>query len=219
MLRTNVAIIGQGQNSRISMAAGFLIAASMLLLLSLFVPVRAGNAETQSCGVDQAQPVIDGTTIGALLLNGYEHAQVVTQGVSGSLTRVSLPVACSSGGSLKVEIRGVTGGRPNGTVLASQVYPQASLSPSLFTTFANLSLSNPVFFPAGAKFAIVFTPASSVNCFVANGPVGNPYAGGDAWYRPIGSTEWGKPVASYGGARYDFPFKTEVCHGQGASQR
>ena len=69
---------------------------------------------------------MEGLTIGGA--SEQKLAQVVTTGIDGLLTSISLPVACASG-DLIVEIQGVTAARPNGLVHASETVPGETLPP------------------------------------------------------------------------------------------
>src|ERR1700730_16988384 len=79
-------------------------------------------------------------------------AQTVTAGITGALTKLSMPVGCSVTSpadpnveGLVVEIQGVTAGLPNGVVLTSQTFPGATLPPTggaLF--FIDLVFSSPI---------------------------------------------------------------------------
>lgn len=158
--------------------------------------------------VDQSQPLID-NTVGGLGIGGASEqklAQVVTPAISGTLTETRFPVACSTG-DLIVEIQGVAGGLPNGVVLTSQAISAKSL-PSFFPdppSFRSLVFSAPVFFSAGNPFAIVLR--SDGACGLFQGPIGDPYPGGDGFFdaRPNTPGVW-VPL----GTRSDLPFQTVV---------
>src|SRR5262245_66412816 len=97
--------------------------AALVLVLSTAPLARATPV------IDQQQPLID-ASVGGLVIGGtstQKLAQVVTTGVPGLLAEIRLPVACDPGSNLIVEIQGVSGGRPNGVVLTSQIIPGSSL--------------------------------------------------------------------------------------------
>ncbi len=164
--------------------------------------------------IDQQQPQID-TTVGGLAIgdgSDQKLAQVVTAGTSGVLSEVRFPVACSSG-DLIVEIQEVTEGIPNGVVLTSQTIPGSSLptfypSPPEFRSFV---FSTPVSFSAGRSFAIVLQSAGE--CGVFQGPIGNPYPGGDAYFDALPNL----PGWVLLGDRSDLPFQTIVGPGNPGS--
>jgi uncharacterized repeat protein (TIGR01451 family) len=164
---------------------------------------------TAGAGIDQQQPLID-STVGGLAIGGASEqllAQVVTPGISGSLTQVRLPVACDSGSDLIVEIQEVAASVPNGVVLTSQTISGTNL-PSFFPappSFRSLVFSAPVLLPAGSPFAIVLRSAGA--CGVFRGPIGDPYPGGDGFFdaRPNAPGVW-VPL----GTRSDLPFQTFV---------
>ena len=162
--------------------------------------------------IDQQQPVIDATVGGAAIGGFYQQkmAQVVTQGVTGSLTEVRFPVACGTG-DLVVEIQGVEADRPNGVVLTSQTIPGAML-PTFFPsppTLRALALSTPVSLSAGDRFAVVLTSAG--DCGIFQGPIGDSYAGGNAFFdsRPNPVGLW-VCICDFAGDRFDLPFQTVV---------
>jgi len=154
--------------------------------------------------VDQQQPIIDSSVAGMGLGGASERklAQVVTAGLTGALTEVRLPISCSSG-DLRIEIQGVTDAEPDGTILSSEIIPGASLS-STGTGFRSLALSAPVSFAAGSAYAIVLTATGS--CGLFQGPGGDPYLGGNAFYdsRP-NAPGWVRLTE-----RLDLPFQTVV---------
>jgi hypothetical protein len=160
--------------------------------------------------VDQQQPVID-PTVGGLAIGGSSQqklAQVVTAGVSGSLTEVRFPVACDPAANLIVEIQGVTGNKPNGDVLTSQTIPGSNL-PVFFPSppsFRSMVFSTPVDFSAGSQFAIVLRAAGS--CGVFRGPVGDSYPGGNAFFDSLPNPPGWVCICEFQGDRFDLPFQT-----------
>jgi len=164
--------------------------------------------------IDQRQIGIDLTT-GTLAIGGgsdQKLAQVVTAGTSGLLTAVGIPLA--GNGTLDLEIQGVTAHQPNGNILAAQSF-DGSAFPDFFTDpqgFRRLELAQPIFFSAGTSFAFVLSApgAQQGDSFgVLQGPVGDSYSGGDAFFdaRPNAMGVWA-PFSDFG--RDDLPFETFV---------
>ena len=187
---------------------------SKLFAALLSLVLLAGHRVHAAPLIDQQQQVID-TSVGGLAIGGSSQqklAQVVTAGMSGVLTEVRFPVACASG-NLVIEIQGVTGGQPNGVVLASQTIPGASLPPFSpapgGVSFRSLVFSAPASVSGGSQFAIVLS--STGECGLFQGPTGDPYPGGNAFFdsRPNPIGVWICNCDSVG-ARFDFPFQTLV---------
>ena len=186
---------------------------STLLTGSLFV-ILFGSWVNAAPLLDQSQPVID-TSVGGLAIGGSSQqklAQVVTAGISGSLTEVRFPIACDAG-DLIIEIQDVTTGKPNGVVLTSETIPGSSL-PSFFPTpgvvsFRSFVLSTPVSFSAGSQFAIVLTSPGA--CGIFRGPVGDSYLGGNSFFDALPNTPglW-VCICDFAGDRFDLPFQTLV---------
>lgn len=161
--------------------------------------------------IDQQQPNIDITAgITHAIASGSEQklAQVVSAGVSGVLTEVRLPVVCSSGSNLIIEIQNVEQDMPGRIVLTSQTYPASSLPAFNLNSveFRSLTFATPVRFDAGDKFAVVLT--SSGSCGIFPGPLGDSYSGGAAYFdaRP-NPPGW---VCFCDFTRFDLPFQTVV---------
>jgi hypothetical protein len=142
-------------------------------------------------------------------------AQVVTGGVAGALVQVRLPVNCPSYASgltsVVVEIQGVTSGKPNGTILASQTVPAATLLGS--GTFAavekDIMFSSPASFAAGDRFAIVLSAVGQWSCSIKSAYAGVDYAGGQGFIKSRGiNTGWSDWLPSY--APFDLAFVTAV---------
>jgi hypothetical protein len=179
----------------------------LILVLIVASPVAAAPAPESGSVVDQQQPTID-DTVGGIAINGEQAlAQVVTAGISGSLAAVRLPVACDSG-TLTVEIQRVTADVPDGVVWTSEVIPAASLPPFYPAppSFRNIAFTTPVFFAAGARFAIVLR--SSGECGIFQGPPGNPYVGGDGFFDARPNPPGWVRLGDFGPA--DLPFQTLV---------
>jgi len=177
---------------------------TLVLLGFVLLPVNTASAVPV---VDQRQTAIN-TSFTFAVGGGSNQklAQVVTAGVSGTLTEVRFPVGCSTGSSLTVEIQGVSAGIPNGVVLASQV--QTGLPIVVSTTFKSLTFSSPTSVTTGTQFAIVLSATGS--CGVFPRPVGNPYVGGNAFFQalPNPPNQWNS--LSIGTGIFDLPFQTVV---------
>lgn len=173
-------------------------------LLSALTLTVAGAAAAGPV-IDQEQPVFD-TTAGFVYAIGgpseQKLAQVVTPGLTGTLAEVRLVAACEN--DLTVEVQGVTGGFPNGTVLGAQTVQLPGPFPS---TFRSILFSTPVPVTAGIPYALVLTTSGS--CGISPGPVGNPYAGGSAYFDSRPNPPGWLPL-SIGDARSDLPFQTLV---------
>jgi hypothetical protein len=172
--------------------------------------------------LDQHQSVID-NTLGGLAIGGSSEqilAQVVTAAVTGFLTEVRFPVVCT-GGDLTVQIQGVKEGEdsqnlglyiPNGVILASETISGTSLptfSPNP-PSFRNLPFSRPPTISAGDRFAIVLSSNANDGCAVFQGPDGNPYSEGEAFFdaRPNTPGVW-LPI-TIGSNKHDLPFQTII---------
>lgn len=178
-----------------------------IIVLALTLEL-AGPASATSV-LDQEQPTID-TSVGFVFAIGggseQKLAQVVTPGLTGTLTEVDLSLACE--GDLTIQIQGVSGGKPNGVVLGTFVTPAPVPFP---TTFRSFVLPSPVAVTAGVQYAIVLSSTGS--CGIWPGPVGDPYPGGNAFFdsRPNPPGIW--ELLSIGNGRADLPFRTFVDPG------
>lgn len=169
--------------------------------------------------IDQQQTTID-NSVGAMAVGGSSEqklAQIVTAGVMGDLVQIDLPAACTSSADLTIEIRNVgSDGKPGTTVLATETIAGSTIpafypAPASFRSFA---LSSPPNFAAGTKFSIVLTSNGTTvgsNCAVFQGPVGDPYSGGDLYFdaRP-NAPGWLRNCDSVSTPRCDMPFRTWV---------
>lgn len=185
-------------------------AVTVLAVVCLAVPLALPAAPA----LDQEQPIID-DTIGGLAIGGASDeqlAQVFTVGSSGQLVEVGLPIACSGTEPLILQIQGVAvNGEPDGTVLRAESYPAAGLpsfapDPPSFRIFA---LSVPLPVVAGQQLAIVLD--SPGECGIFQGPLGDPYPGGDAWFDADPNPGGWLPLTDGldpADHRYDLPFQT-----------
>ena len=176
-----------------------------------WITLRADNLRTgaKTNAIDQQQPAMQ--TAGYTLAVGgnsqQKLAQVFTAGRSGSLTEVDIPIGCTAGADLVLSIENVTGGKPNGTVLTTQTFPTAGLP---LTTFRRFVFTAPVTVTAGTQYAVViYSTGLSVSnsCGIFQGPVGNPYAGGNMYFdsRPNAVGVW-VCQCDFAGSAFDLPF-------------
>jgi hypothetical protein len=94
----------------------------------------------------------------------YQRAQTFTAGKSGLLDAVAFPTdVAGEPGDLVVQIQGLTDGKPNGTVLASQTVPKASVPTD--ESELTVTFDIPASVEAGQGYAIVFTStAGGIDC-------------------------------------------------------
>jgi len=131
--------------------------------------------------LDQSNDVLSGggTAIGNLEIVG----QVVKAGRSGVLTSVDFSLRRFSDtlGNVTLQLRGVSDGKPNATILGAKVFPVSAISllPAGFTSFdiesLNLTLS------AGDSFAIVFSIADHSGTPFPIGLTGDTYPDGNLY--------------------------------------
>lgn len=163
--------------------------------------------------IDQQQPDID-TSVGAITIGGSSEqvvAQTVTTGISGNLTEIQLPVACSIVSDLQLEIQGVDStGFPDGNTLSSELISGNTIpSSSEGPVFRRLLLSSPVYMDVGDEFAIVMSSVD--NCGVFQGPIGDTYLNGNYYHKtPAGTAGNWTSSCTHQNARCDVPFKTIV---------
>jgi galactose oxidase-like protein len=144
--------------------------------------------------VDQAVWTIDQQvapptiTFGA----GVELAQVFKTQMAGDVIAMGMPVSCDANAGVHLEIRGVTAGQPNATVLAT-----GDIAPSLVGTFApfipyhrQLHLSAPLAMTRLTELAAVLSSSGTCHVTVAQPDApgftnSNPF--GDAFTGSTGS--------------------------------
>jgi hypothetical protein len=159
--------------------------------------------------IDQQQPLIDAAA-GTLAIGGpaaQKVAQVVTAGLSRSLSNVLLAVSCSPDATLTLQIEGVSNrGLPNGVVSSTTTYVGGSSS-SAGGGFFDYPLGTALPMVSGQKFAIVLSAGPTGSCSTAQGPTGDPYKMNGAF---SDSTVVTPGVWEALPSRRDFPFKTVV---------
>lgn len=145
-----------------------------------------------SAAIDQelADPT---AAVGALVLGGGSHqilAQAVTAAITGTLTRVDLPIVCSGSEGVILKIEGVaSSGRPDDVALSTQIVAKEAFPPVYPAppVFRAIQLETPVQVTAGSQFAIVVT--SPGMCVWYRSAAGG-YPGGDGWYRVDENVGW-----------------------------
>jgi uncharacterized repeat protein (TIGR01451 family) len=189
--------------------------AVLTIAMSLVVPpqsaVAAVMVDQQQTGIDEEQIRVAGgeATI--------EIAQIVTVGLAGELVRVDLAVQCVGGADLIIEIRDVVSGIPGATITTTTV--TGSTIPPFWTLFQSPSLrsftlASTVPVTVGEKIAIVLrstgTVAATNACGTFAGPVGETYAGGDAYFKHTqGAPSW-TCFCVHANSAEDFAFRTWV---------
>jgi hypothetical protein len=161
-----------------------------MLALSVAALCFARLSAAQTATIDQQQAVINTQALLVLAIGAQGQqrlAQVVTAGRTGTLKEVALAIACAPQHQLILEIQAVAAGKPNGTILGYYAFGNVGpyVNPPVFKT---LVLQNPLHFSAGDQFAIVLssTPVDPISfCSTYPGPIGNPYAGGNAFVNSI----------------------------------
>ena len=131
--------------------------------------------------LDQSNDVLSGG--GTAIGNPDIVGQVVKAGRSGVLTSVdfSLRKFSDTLGNVTIQIRGVSDGKPNATILGAKVFPVTAIAqlPAGFTSFdiesLNLTLS------AGDSFAIVFSIADHSGTPFPIGLTGDTYPDGNLY--------------------------------------
>jgi len=178
------------------------------LVVVALVVLIAGQAKALPI-IDQQSPIDSGATTVSAIGGGSDQilAQVVTTGISGTLLGINLPLFGSSG-NLLVQIQGVTGGIPDGSVLLSESFAGISIPSPGVDGFRALSFTSPITFTAGDLFSFVLSTTSSFG--IAKSIVGDPYVGGSAFFdsRPNPIGVW-VPL-SIGGNPDDLAFQTVV---------
>ena len=181
-----------------------LSSSSTVVLLILTILLLPGVARAQLLVIDQQsalEPMQNTFAIGG----GSEQilAQVVTTGITGPLVGINVPVA--GFGDLIVEIQGVTGAEPDGSILLSQTFPGPGPGSD---TFVSLMFSTPMSFLDGDVFAIVLSSPGSLG--MSRAPTGDTYIGGSAFFDSRPNTPGVWVPLSIGGNPDDLAFQTVV---------
>ena len=176
---------------------------ALALAVALVLPAGARAAPT----IDQQQPLMSTDIAYAVGGDSEEKfAQVITSGIAGLLTEVRVPLGCDSAASVTLEINNADTS-PGGTTLARSTFPGSAFpGPS---GFMPMPLGTPPFIPAETQFAFILSATGS--CGVIPGPVGDPYARGNAYFdaRPNPAGIW-VCQCGFGNTPYDLAFQTLV---------
>jgi hypothetical protein len=142
-------------------------------------------------------PFLDQSNVGVVTagtaINSSEFAaQVITAGKSGILASVDFAIRKFDGftfGDITLQIRGVTSGAPNSTILGSKTFANSSIAslPAEFTTFDLRSLN--LFLRAGDVFSVVVVSANQSGSPFPIALTDNLYAGGNLFSSTNG-TNW-----------------------------
>jgi len=194
---------------RTYMHAWHVIAAAGVSALLFAAPATASS----SLVLDQQQPVVfNGGFVYAIGGQSQQMlAQTVTAGLSGDLAEVQFAVGCAPGSNLLVQIQGVSGTKPNGVVLASQLVASDELPHVVDGQFHAFDFAKPAHVTPGSTFAIVLSSTGS--CGIFPGPVGDSYQGGNLFFTgvPIPPDFW-VCNCEFAGAPFDLAFKTLVTN-------
>ena len=185
----------------------FFSAAALLALPAFAVQPR----------IDQEQPAVDNTGPTLAIGSGSHQklAQVFTAGLTGRLTHVMVPVSCDPAATITVQIQGVSGGLPNGAVLASETmsgstYP--AYVPPYSTVpdagFRLVEFQPPPMISAGTEYAIVLQGIG--DCSILSAPSSDFYTGGHAYYDALPNPPGWVRLAPPQGPSDDLSFQTFV---------
>jgi hypothetical protein len=189
--------------------AAFKIWLSALVALGSLLIVPSASATGT---LDQSQTTTSGLEVTVAASEWV--AQTFTAGITGNLDQVDLFLfRDGSPGDLTVQIQGVSGGVPSGSVLASTTVAQANVSDSFTFAWVSVPLSPPAPVTAGTQYAIVLSaPSGSVfpvgNIYAWNYVFGNPYSGGRVVISSTSGSSWGDFAFVFDDA--DTAFKTYV---------
>lgn len=168
-----------------------------------------------------AAPIIDQSTIGepqsagGLSINdpeanGQSVAQSFTVGMNGLLTQIDLFVSVSSifaQGDLVLELQGVSGGLPDGVVLAATTLAEASIVAGV-NSFDVAAAG--VFVEVGDILAFVVYGGPSAIGYSARRTGDDVYAGGQAMVRKGSTGDWSAVTQLPDNNTIDFIFQTWV---------
>jgi hypothetical protein len=179
------------------------------------LPLYASEPETGPNTVTSAQQSVIDHEVGFLAIGSpvsqQRLAQVFTAPATGLLTQVSFPVSCGADEPLIVEIQEAAPGYPKGAILSTTTVPSSSLPPFApgAIAFRDITLSQAAAVVQGQQYGIVLTTRDRRQsaCAVAQGPTGDPYAGGSGWHDTV-QNQLGVWVRM--SPRDDLPFKTVV---------
>jgi len=130
--------------------------------------------------------------------NSQRVAQVITPDIAGVISEIRVWVDVCN---ISLEIRGVSNGTPNATVLGSQSFSFGQIQ-TASAPFKKLVLTNPVAVSAGTPVALVFD--APVSCGISQGPDADFYPGGASFFS-LGGGAWN----SFG-TQNDIPFQVKI---------
>lgn len=162
-----------------------------------------------------AVPILDqshvpaATTSSSAVNSAIVQAQTFNVGLSGILARIDI-AGSGGGGGLMMDIRGTSGGLPNGSDVRQTVSVGA-----LSSGYTSIALSTSV--TAGELLAAVFyfSGSGSASLFGVASSVADPYAGGGLWTMgnaSINSGGW-YPNGNSGSSDFDLAFQTWIDDG------
>jgi hypothetical protein len=113
-------------------------------------------------------------------------AQVFHSSIEGYLSHVMVPANCASARVLRVEIERVTGGAPNGVVVAQQDVPGTALNGYAYPVpgMRMVEFTRPALLPPG-EYAFTLTVAAGRRneyCMLWLAPPGDTYRSGKAYF-------------------------------------
>lgn len=124
-------------------------------------------------------------------------AQTFVAHITGSLSRIDLPVFCPNGG-MELEIRTANGNSPSSTVLTSTAFTPGTGVPTMYTGLVEFPLAAPVNVVSGSVYAVVLNLVGRGEC---SWIVGGSFAEGTGYL----STN-----ASFWQSIGDFAFQTYI---------
>ena len=165
--------------------------------------IRGGVAEQAQWPIDNLAPTI-------AFGGQYQVSQTFRTAMDGDLLSVGLPLYCNDGG-VHMEIRGVTGGLANGTVIMSQDIAAASVQTfAPFLPYHRLyRFDSPVFQSKNTDLAIVLTSTGS--CFLYQTVANTSYPFGDG---ATGTGGFWMPLSGIDPTRPDVPFEVVIDDGR-----
>lgn len=182
------------------------------LLYACAILFGAGANASAGTVTDQEQPLID-TEAGFLGIGGESQqklAQSFTVGVTGELVGLRLPVTGCGNGDLKISLVALAGDRPDETsVRRTRNFTAEEVGhpdPGSFQDFLFLS---GVTVNAGETYAFTLeTVGTDSFCSISNGPVGDPYSGGNGFFDARPNPPGWVAQAEFPDAPQDLPFYT-----------
>jgi hypothetical protein len=155
-----------------------------ILLSGLLTIALAGACAAATGTLDQSQAQTSTPPMGSVAAGTQWTAQTFTAGLSGTLDQVDLCVMrVSTPDALTVQIQGVVGGVPSGSVLASATVRDSDVAQESGGWLV-VQLNPPAVLSAGTQYAIVLSAPGglarppSVRMYLWNFVYGDPYPAG-----------------------------------------